>query len=139
MTEALRVLIGTPNSVAIRPSPRRSEKHMDVLSDVLRVVRLTSVVFFTARFSSPWSVESPPQDQLARTLRLRAESIALFHVLVEGQCWVSMPGRLPLRMEAPGVIILPHGDPHVMGSHRGARPRPISALLPPQPVEEIPK
>lgn len=112
---------------------------MDVLSDVLRIVRLTSAVFFTARFSTPWSIESPPSDQLARTLRLRAESIALFHVLVEGQCWVSMEGHSPLRMEAHDVIIFPHGDPHVMSSPIGARPRPISALLPSQRSEEIPQ
>ena len=112
---------------------------MDVLSDVLRVVRLTSAVFFTARFSSPWSIESPPPDQLARSLRLRAESIALFHVLVEGQCWISLEGHAPLRMEARDVIIFPHGDPHVMSSHIGARPWPINALLPSQPSEEIPQ
>lgn len=112
---------------------------MDVLSDVLRVVRLTSAVFFTARLSSPWSIESPPSDQLARSLRLRAESIALFHVLVEGQCWISTEGHAPLRMEARDVIIFPHGDTHVMSSHIGARPRPLSALLPSQPSEEIPQ
>src|SRR5215471_17897496 len=112
---------------------------MDVLSDVLRVVRLTSAVFFSARFSSPWSIESPPQDQLARLLGLRAESIALFHVLVEGQCWVSIPGQVPLKMQAPSAIIFPHGDPHVMGSHQVARPRPITTLLPPQAMEEIPQ
>src|SRR5262245_1326080 len=112
---------------------------MDVLSDVLRVVRLTSAVFFTARFSTPWSIESPPPDQLARSLRLRAESIALFHVLVEGQCWVSMEGHAPLRMEEGDVIIFPHGDSHIMSSHKGARPRPLSTLLPSKPSEEIPQ
>ncbi len=112
---------------------------MDVLSDVLRVVRLTSAVFFTARFSSPWSIASPPSDQLARSLRLRAESIALFHVLVEGECWVSMDGGASLRMEAGDVIIFPNGDAHVMTSHVGARPLPIGSLLPPQPSEEIPQ
>jgi AraC-like DNA-binding protein len=96
-------------------------------------------VFFTAKFSSPWSVESPPPDQLARSLRLRAESIALFHVLVEGQCWVSIEGHAPLRMEACDVIIFPHGDPHVISSPMGARPQPISTLLPSQPSEEIPQ
>src|SRR5262249_60468223 len=111
---------------------------MDVLSDVLRVLRCAIPVFFTARFSTPCSIESPPPDQLARSLRLRAESIALFHVLVEGQCWVSTEGHAPLRMEARDVIVFPHGDAHVMSSHIGARPRPISALLPSQPSEEIP-
>jgi AraC-like DNA-binding protein len=112
---------------------------MDVLSDVLRVVRLTSAVFFTARFSSPWSVESPPPDQLARSLKLRAESIALFHVLVEGRCLVSMGDHAPMTMEAGDVVIFPRGDAHVMSSHVGVRPRPIGSLLPPQPSEEIPR
>src|SRR5215831_16187605 len=79
---------------------RMERERMDVLSDVLRVVRLTSAVFFTARFSSPWSIESPPSDQLARYLSLRAESIALFHVLVEGRCMVSVEGHAPMTMEA---------------------------------------
>jgi AraC-like DNA-binding protein len=112
---------------------------MDVLSDVLRVVRLTSAVFFTARFSSPWSVASPPPDQLARSLRLRAESVALFHVLVEGGCRVSADGHAPVLLEAGDVIIFPHGDAHVMASHAGARPLPIGSLRPSQPSEEIPQ
>jgi AraC family transcriptional regulator, alkane utilization regulator len=112
---------------------------MDVLSDVLRVVRLTSAVFFTARLSSPWSIASPPSDHLVRILRLRAESIALFHVLVEGQCWISMDGHAPLKMEARDVIIFPQGDPHVMCSHIDATPQPISSLLPPQGLDEIPR
>jgi AraC-like DNA-binding protein len=112
---------------------------MDVLSDVLRVVRLTSAVFFTARFSSPWSVESPPPDQLARSLRLRAESIAMFHVLVEGQCWVSFGDHAPIKMEAGDVLIFPRGDAHVMSSHVGGKPRPIGSLLPSERSEEIPQ
>lgn len=110
---------------------------MDVLSDVLRVIRLTSAVFFTARLSSPWSIASPPSDDLVRYLRLRAESIALFHVLVEGEGWISIEGHAPLRMEAHDVVIFPHGDPHVMCSHLGAKPHPIGSLLPTQHSEEI--
>jgi Cupin len=32
---------------------------MDILSDLLRVVRLSGVVFFIAEFSSPWALDSP--------------------------------------------------------------------------------
>ena len=49
---------------------------MDVLSDVLRVVRVTSAVFFTARFSSRWSIgvcmtrtEKADQNQHEKGLR----------------------------------------------------------------------
>jgi len=112
---------------------------MDVLSDVLRVVRLTSAVFFAARFSSPWSIESPPSDQLARSLSLRAESVALFHVLVEGECWVSIDDHAPILLEAGDVIIFPHGDAHVMTSHVGAKPLPIGSLLPAHSSEDLPQ
>ena len=43
---------------------------MDVLSDVLRVVRLSGAVFFTADFSSPWAIESP----IPRTAGLRRDA-----------------------------------------------------------------
>jgi AraC-like DNA-binding protein len=112
---------------------------MDVLSDVLRVIRLTSAVFFSARFSSPWSIESPPPGELARSLKLRAESIAMFHVLVEGRCLVAIGDHEPVRMEAGDVVIFPRGDPHVMSSHAGVKPLPIGSLLPSQPSEEIPR
>jgi len=111
---------------------------MDVLSDVLRVVRLTSAVFFTAKFSSPWAIESPPAEQLARFLNLRAECIALFHVVVEGGCWVAVEGYKPFRIESPDVIIFPHGDPHIMSSHVGTRSQPIGALLPAKSSTELP-
>ena len=59
---------------------------MDVLSDVLRVVRLSGAVFFTADFSSPWSLESPIPDMLASAVMPQAECIVLFHILVDGEC-----------------------------------------------------
>ena len=61
---------------------------MDVLSDVLRVVRLSGAVFFTAEFTSAWAVQSPPSNSLAAMILPDAECVSLFHVLVEGDCWV---------------------------------------------------
>jgi YesN/AraC family two-component response regulator len=42
---------------------------MDILSDVLRIVRLSGAVFFTAEFSSPWALDSPNSDLLATISR----------------------------------------------------------------------
>ena len=61
---------------------------MDVLSDVLRVVRLSGAVFFTADFSSPWAIESPIPEMLASAVMPEAECVVLFHILVEGECEV---------------------------------------------------
>ena len=58
LTEALKSLTVPPRG---RASLTRGAE-MDVLSDVLRVVRLSGAVFFTAEFSSPWAIESPMPD-----------------------------------------------------------------------------
>ena len=89
---------------------------MDVLSDVLRVVRLSGAVFFTGEFSSPWSLESPDPAVLASIVIPDAECVALFHVLVEGECEVDCEGQPSLTMESGDVVVFPHGDQHIMRS-----------------------
>jgi AraC family transcriptional regulator, alkane utilization regulator len=112
---------------------------MDVLSDVLRVVRLSGAVFFTAEFTSPWAVQSPSSDSLAAMVLPEAECVAIFHVLVEGDCWVECRDCPPVRMESGDVIIFPHGDQHEMGSHRGAKAVPIASLLPRGQFQDLPR
>jgi AraC-like DNA-binding protein len=103
---------------------------MDVLSDVLRVVRLSGAVFFTAEFTSPWAIQSPPSDSLAAMILPDAECVSLFHVLVEGNCWIECQDHPPVRMEAGDVIIFPHGDQHDMSSAKGGKATSLLALLP---------
>lgn len=106
---------------------------MDVLSDALCVVRLTGAAFFTARMSSPWAVGSPPAGDLARFLCLESDCLALFHIVAEGSCWVTLSDHEPLRLEAGDLAIFPRGDHHVMANPCGVPPRPLSAILPALP------
>ena len=112
---------------------------MDVLSDVLRVVRMNGGGFLTAEFSSPWSVSSPPADELARLMSTRAESVALFHILVEGTCWISLEGWEPVPLEAGSVIIFPHSPPHEMSSDPALTPEPVVPLLAFSEEKELPE
>jgi AraC-like DNA-binding protein len=112
---------------------------MDVLSDVLRVVRMSGAVFFTAEFSSPWALESPNPDLLASVVIPKAECIVLFHILTSGECTVGCEGLPKVKMQAGDVIIFPHGDPHVMCSPNGAKPTPINSVFFPGSPDEIPK
>ena len=114
------------------------EGAMDVLSDTLSVVRLTGAVFFTARFASPWAIASPPSDTLVRYLQLPSDCIALFHIVMEGTCVVSIDGATHATLHAGEIIIFPHGSAHVMGSDVHLKPTPISDLLPPRPFDGIP-
>ncbi|MEX2584058.1 MAG: AraC family transcriptional regulator [Gemmatimonadota bacterium] len=111
---------------------------MDILSDVLRVIRLTGAVFFTARFSAPWSLASPASTALAPMLGKRADCISLFHILVEGECWFSLEGHAPVRVETGAVVVIPHGDAHVMGYHPDCASVPIESILTPSENGEIP-
>lgn len=112
---------------------------LDVLSDVLRVVRLSGAVFFTAEFSSPWAVESPPADTLASIVMPDAECVVLFHVLIDGECVVDCPSHPSVKMEAGDVIVFPHGHQHTMGSRDAVTATPIGAVFSPGPRDDPPQ
>jgi hypothetical protein len=50
---------------------------MDVLSEVLRVVRVSGAVHLLGEFTHPWAFESSAPDELPARLRPGAESISL--------------------------------------------------------------
>jgi AraC-like DNA-binding protein len=112
---------------------------MDVLSDVLRVVRLSGAVFFTAEFSSPWSIESPIPDMLKSAVMPEAECVVLFHILVEGECEVSCPGHPDARMESGDVIVFPRGDQHTMRSRGAGAGTPLASIFSPGRHDEPPE
>jgi len=102
---------------------------MDVLSDTLRVVRLTGAVFLNAKLAAPWAIESSPPDELAHYLRLPSDCIALFHILVRGQGWFSVPGYTPVLLGPGDAILLPRSTPHVMYSDHRTVPVPIRSVI----------
>jgi AraC-like DNA-binding protein len=112
---------------------------MDVLSDVLRVVRLSGAVFFTADFSAPWALESPIPEMLASAVMPQAECVVLFHILVEGECEVVCQGHPVTTMEAGDVIVFPRGDQHTMRSHAAATPTPLTSIFSPGGYDEPPQ
>ncbi len=103
---------------------------MDVLSDVLRVIRLSGAVFFSAEFTAPYAIASPPPPCLAALLLPATDCLALFHVLVKGETWIAVEGEAPLHLAQGDVIILPHGHPHVLTSRVGTPPTSLDGVLP---------
>ena len=112
---------------------------IDVLSDVLRVVRLSGAVFFTAEFSSPWAVESPPPEALASLVMPDAECVVLFHVLIDGECVVECQSHPAVKMETGDVIVFPHGHPHRMGSRDAVTATPIGEVFTPGARDDLPQ
>src|SRR5262245_57917087 len=145
LTETLDLLDGLTDaleSLTVAP-PNRAAAHertdVDVLSDVLRVVRLSGAVFFTADFSSPWAIESPMPDMLAAAVVPQAECIVLFHILVEGSCEVTCPRHPMTTMAAGDVVVFPRGDQHIMRSHATASATPLTSVFSPGTSDEPPQ
>ena len=57
-----------------------------------------------------------------------SEHLVCYHVITRGSCWASMPGEQPTRLSAGDIIVLPHGDTHVLSSTPGLRRTPDMSL-----------
>ena len=110
---------------------------MDVLSEVLRVLRLSGAIHFCGDFTQPWAFSTSPPEIAAARLGVPGGSVTPFHVCTEGACWV-ISGKLPpIRIETGEVIIFPRGDQHVMASDPGIAPVPIAQIFSQPSKEQI--
>ena len=95
---------------------------MDALSETLRVVRLVGAIFIQGRFTAPWCYQSPRADSAARLLEPHAERVVIFHLIMEGDCFIEIEGEAPLRLSAGDVVVFPQGHAHRMCSKPGLAP-----------------
>ncbi|MGE0192441.1 MAG: AraC family transcriptional regulator [Planctomycetota bacterium] len=106
----------------------------DVLSDLLRAVRLRGALFYDVEASHPWVAEARPASELLPEAIPGAEHLIEFHGVVRGACWAAMDGHPPVRLEAGDVVLFPRGDAHVMSSAPGLRaPDAATHVAPPPP------
>jgi hypothetical protein len=110
---------------------------MDVLSEVLRVMRLSGAIHLRGEFTRPWAFISSSPGELPARLKPGAESISLFHVATSGRCWVTCGEIQPIAIEAGDVIVLARGDQHMMSSDPGLRPVPMKQLQAQYPRDQI--
>ena len=101
---------------------------MDALSDVLRSVRLTGAIFFDIQASEPWVAETPSGKTIVEAMFPGSEHLVCYHVIIQGSCWACVPGEPPVRLSAGDIIVLPHGDTHVLSSTPGLRRTPDMTL-----------
>jgi AraC-like DNA-binding protein len=103
---------------------------VDVLSDVLRVVRLTGAVYFDIDASCPWVGESPGTAEIAAAIMPGVEHVISFHAVMSGSCWAALGdgSAPPQQLNAGDVVVFPGGAPNVMSSSPGTRgdPNPLA-------------
>ncbi|QOZ29134.1 AraC family transcriptional regulator [Bradyrhizobium sp. CCBAU 51753] len=99
---------------------------MDVLSDVLKAVRLTGAIFFERHLHAPWVGESPPSATIASMVMPDAQHVISFHAILSGSCWAGLAGspESNRRFSAGDIVIYPMGDANVLSSAQGMRGLP---------------
>lgn len=101
----------------------------DVLSDLLRVVRLSGTMLFRGDLSAPWALKTVDSTKLAHILFPKAKRLLLFHLVAEGRCWIALPDCHRVQLVCGDIVVLPYGDAHTMGSDGGHEPVPVAGLL----------
>jgi AraC-like DNA-binding protein len=86
---------------------------LDVLSDVISVVRSGRPLSALVTWRAPWGQ------------RFASESgSAGFHVILQGTCWLVQPGVEPILLSAGDVLFFPGGGEHVLADHPSTPPAP---------------
>jgi AraC-like DNA-binding protein len=101
----------------------------DVLSDLLRAVRLRGAVFYYIEGVEPWVAEAPAACEIIPAIMPAAEHMIEFHGIASGSCWAALSGESPVRLEAGDLILFPQGDPHVMSSAPGMRAQHVDTAV----------
>jgi len=99
---------------------------MDVLSEILRAVKLEGALFFNAEFSAPWCLSSPCSSAIAPYLTPTTGRVILYHYLTEGRAYVRLADGRREELRAGDILVLPHGDAHFLGN--GSPERPVDSL-----------
>ena len=95
---------------------------MDVLSTVLQTVKLEGAIFNNAEFSEPWCFRAPDACDLWPHLADRRKHVIMYHFLTYGTAYTYLENGPRIQISAGDIVVLPHGDTHIMGSGREVPP-----------------
>lgn len=92
---------------------------IDVLSDMLRSVRLTGAMLFLVEASTPWFSWAPETEAFRRIVLPTVQHLISFHIVTKGGCWAGLADGSPERLEAGDVLVIPHGDSYYLADPPG--------------------
>jgi AraC-like DNA-binding protein len=95
---------------------------MDVLSEVLKVVKLQGAMFYNGEFSSPWSFRSPPSRTVAPYVAPAAAHVIIYHLLTEGRASARLVDGERVILNVGDIVIFPHGDAHFLENGPPTKP-----------------
>ena len=89
----------------------------DPLGEVLHALRMSSTFTCRSELSAPWGVDMPPM-----------EDALLFHFVMQGRCWVRVPGAEPRVLSNGGLALVARGAGHELLSDPDAHAAPLFDL-----------
>jgi AraC-like DNA-binding protein len=101
---------------------------VDVLGSVLRELRFESTEYRSLRLGAPFRVS------------FAEPGLRGVHVLVQGECEVSVDGGPPRRLRTGDLVLFPRGDPHVLhsaGHDRGPAQSGVALVMAAAPGREV--
>jgi AraC-like DNA-binding protein len=103
---------------------------MDVLSDVMRAVRLTGAVYFDVNARAPWTAETPALSSICSSVMPEFEHALAFHIMLDGWCWAQLADESEpaVKLEEGDAVLFASGDAHFMSTEQGRRSVPDVAL-----------
>jgi AraC family transcriptional regulator, alkane utilization regulator len=125
MTETPPSFAGTPGIAALP---------YDVLSEMLRAVRLTGSVFLNASFSAPFGVISPKRYDPGTPLA-HLRHVSVFHLIAAGSCTIQIATGERRTVAAGDILLLPFADQHTFWNGEVEKPAFGPDLFRPCPVK----
>lgn len=127
-------LAGPPKQLTERAPDGGPTVDADILSGVLRSIRLSASLQFCFMPTGDWHTDG--KAVLAANADGRP-AVMPFHILVEGQCWLRLPNR-QIDLAAGDIVAFPFGTLHDLGHGAGGRLLDPLADIPPKPWRETP-
>jgi AraC-like DNA-binding protein len=91
----------------------------DVLSDVLRCVRLTGSMLFLVEARPPWMSWAPKTEAFRRVVLPGSQHLISYHVVTHGGCWAGLRDAPPERFDTGDVLVVPHGHAYYLADSPG--------------------
>ena len=89
---------------------------MDVLSEVLKVVKLEGAIYYNAEFAAPWSFRAPPSSVLTPHFSPGGGHVIIYHLVTEGHGFARVENGNRIPLSAGDIVIFPHGDAHIVSN-----------------------
>ena len=108
-----------------------------VLRAALEQVRLEGALFFRTELTESFALGAEPNG-VAPMLHPGARRLILFHIVADGECWVSSDDGVRHHAQSGDIIVLPYGHDHTVGAGDETDCVSILTLIDPPPWDGLP-